>query len=171
MSFVFSTLFLGTYKTFCLFTVLLFCSSSLSLEELTAGIGGGPLQVILSLMLSTQATLDLSTHQDMLQFAGNLIAGKSQGNAGSLHTPGHAAVTGNFITGTSSRTRLHWISTHQGMLQFAGNFTTGTSCSTRLHWISTHQGMLQFAGNFITGTSSSTRLHWISTHQGMLHFA
>ncbi|KAK7109044.1 hypothetical protein V1264_013160 [Littorina saxatilis] len=52
-------------------------SSSLSLEELTAGIGGGPLQVILSLMLFTQATLDLSTHQDMLQFAGNLIAGSA----------------------------------------------------------------------------------------------
>ncbi|XP_076466851.1 LOW QUALITY PROTEIN: huntingtin-like [Babylonia areolata] len=52
-------------------------SSSMSLEELTAGIGGGPLPVILSLMLSTQATLDLPTHQDMLQLAGNLIAGSA----------------------------------------------------------------------------------------------
>ncbi|KAL8615828.1 hypothetical protein ACOMHN_048536 [Nucella lapillus] len=52
-------------------------SSSMSLEELTTGIGGGPLPVILSLMLSTQATLDLSTHQDMLQLAGNLIAGSA----------------------------------------------------------------------------------------------
>lgn len=52
-------------------------SSTLSLEELTSGIGGGPLQVILSMMLSTQSTLDLSTHQDMLQLAGNLIAGSA----------------------------------------------------------------------------------------------
>ena len=52
-------------------------NSSMSLEELTAGIGGGPLPVIMSLMLSSQATLDLPTHQDMLQLAGNLIAGQS----------------------------------------------------------------------------------------------
>ena len=50
--------------------------STLSLEELTSGSGGGLLPIILSLLTSSQVTLDLASHQSALQLAGNLIAGK-----------------------------------------------------------------------------------------------
>ncbi|XP_071090376.1 huntingtin-like isoform X1 [Haliotis cracherodii] len=52
-------------------------SSTFSLEELTSGSGGGPLPVILALLLSSPAALDLSTHQDLIQLAGNLLAGSA----------------------------------------------------------------------------------------------
>lgn len=49
--------------------------STLSLEELTSG-SGGLLPIILSLLTSSQVTLDLSSHQSALRLTGNLIAGK-----------------------------------------------------------------------------------------------
>ena len=47
-----------------------------SMEELTSTAGGGPLPIVLSLMLSSQAGLELTTHQDLLQLAGNMVAGQ-----------------------------------------------------------------------------------------------
>ncbi|XP_041368406.1 huntingtin-like isoform X2 [Gigantopelta aegis] len=52
-------------------------SSTFSLEDLTTGSGGGPVPVILALLVSSPTVLDLSTHQDVLQLAGNLIAGSA----------------------------------------------------------------------------------------------
>jgi len=49
--------------------------STFSLEELTSSSGGGPLSILLALLTSTNAMLDLNTHQVALQLAGNLIAG------------------------------------------------------------------------------------------------
>ncbi|GFO37998.1 huntingtin-like [Plakobranchus ocellatus] len=49
--------------------------SASSMEELTSTAGGGPLPIVLSLMLSSQAGLELTTHQDLLLLAGNMIAG------------------------------------------------------------------------------------------------
>ena len=46
------------------------------MEELTSTAGGGPLPIVLSLMLSAQAGLELTTHQDLLQLAGNIVAGQ-----------------------------------------------------------------------------------------------
>lgn len=43
---------------------------------MSAGSGGGPLTIILPLLMSTNVSLDLATHSDTLQFAGNLVAGK-----------------------------------------------------------------------------------------------
>ncbi|KAK3095770.1 hypothetical protein FSP39_018831 [Pinctada imbricata] len=51
--------------------------SSSSLEELSAGSGGGPLTILLCLLTSTSVSLDLLAHNDALQFAGNLVAGSA----------------------------------------------------------------------------------------------
>ena len=45
------------------------------MDELTAVGGGGPLPIVMSLMLSTPAGLEITTHNDLLQLAGNLAAG------------------------------------------------------------------------------------------------
>ncbi|XP_070540509.1 huntingtin-like isoform X2 [Ptychodera flava] len=50
-------------------------TSTVSLEELNTGSGGGVLPLILSLLTSSSLPLDLSTHQDALLLAGNLMAG------------------------------------------------------------------------------------------------
>ncbi|XP_056004424.1 huntingtin-like isoform X2 [Ostrea edulis] len=50
-------------------------SSTFSVDEMSAGSGGGPLTIILPLLMSTNVSLDLATHSDTLQFAGNLVAG------------------------------------------------------------------------------------------------
>ncbi|KAK3589444.1 hypothetical protein CHS0354_020780 [Potamilus streckersoni] len=50
-------------------------SSSLSLDELNPGSGGGPLPIILSLLISSSVSHDIASHQTALQLAGNLIAG------------------------------------------------------------------------------------------------
>ncbi|XP_060568114.1 huntingtin-like isoform X3 [Ruditapes philippinarum] len=52
-------------------------SSTFSLDELTSSTGGGPLPLILSLLTSSSVTLDLTTHQMVLQLAGNLVAGSA----------------------------------------------------------------------------------------------
>ncbi|XP_053407184.1 huntingtin-like isoform X2 [Mercenaria mercenaria] len=52
-------------------------SSTFSLDELTSSTGGGPLPLILSLLTSSAVTFDLSTHQMVLQLAGNLVAGSA----------------------------------------------------------------------------------------------
>ncbi|RUS73694.1 hypothetical protein EGW08_018541 [Elysia chlorotica] len=54
--------------------------SASSMEELTSTAGGGPLPIVLSLMLSSQAGLELTTHQDLLQLAGNMVAGAAYKN-------------------------------------------------------------------------------------------
>ncbi|XP_005093645.2 huntingtin [Aplysia californica] len=54
--------------------------SASSMDELTAASGGGPLPIVMSLMLSSQAGLELTTHQDLLQLAGNLVAGAAYKN-------------------------------------------------------------------------------------------
>ncbi|XP_066278564.1 huntingtin-like isoform X4 [Branchiostoma lanceolatum] len=50
-------------------------SSQLSMEESITGSGGGPLPMVLSLLLSSWLPLDLAAHQDALLLAGNLLAG------------------------------------------------------------------------------------------------
>ncbi|KAL3864910.1 hypothetical protein ACJMK2_006556 [Sinanodonta woodiana] len=50
-------------------------SSSLSLDELNPGSGGGPLPIVLSLLTSSSVSHDIASHQTALQLAGNLIAG------------------------------------------------------------------------------------------------
>ncbi|CAG5125625.1 unnamed protein product, partial [Candidula unifasciata] len=54
--------------------------SASSMDELTSASGGGPLPIVLSLMLASQAGLELTTHQDLLQLAGNLVAGAAYKN-------------------------------------------------------------------------------------------
>ena len=55
--------------------ILTWFSSTFSLEELTNSSGGGPLPTVLALLTGTGLTLDLTSHQQALQVAGNLIAG------------------------------------------------------------------------------------------------
>ncbi|CAL1538264.1 unnamed protein product [Lymnaea stagnalis] len=54
--------------------------SASSMDELTSASGGGPLPIVLSLMLSSQAGLELTTHQDLLELAGNLVCGAAYKN-------------------------------------------------------------------------------------------
>ena len=49
--------------------------SGLSVEELGAGSGSGPLPIVLSLLTSSSLALDLTAHQDALHLTGNLFAG------------------------------------------------------------------------------------------------
>ncbi|XP_013398873.1 huntingtin [Lingula anatina] len=51
-------------------------TSSISVDELTSS-GCGPLSIVLSLLTSSVAALDIAAHQDALQLAGNLFAGAS----------------------------------------------------------------------------------------------
>lgn len=46
-----------------------------SMDELTSASGGGPLPVVMALMLSSPAGLELTTLQDLMQLAGNLVSG------------------------------------------------------------------------------------------------
>ncbi|KAH9487495.1 hypothetical protein Btru_075739 [Bulinus truncatus] len=81
--------------------------SASSMDELTSASGGGPLPIVLSLLLSSQAGLELTTHQDLLQLAGNLICGAAYKNLQSVEVnektsgsgdDGHwAAVTDRFL--------------------------------------------------------------------------
>ncbi|XP_061171379.1 huntingtin-like isoform X1 [Saccostrea echinata] len=50
-------------------------SGTFSLDEMSAGSGGGALTIILPLLTSSNVSLDLAAHSDTLQFAGNLVAG------------------------------------------------------------------------------------------------
>ncbi|XP_077992227.1 huntingtin-like [Glandiceps talaboti] len=50
-------------------------TSTVSLEELNTGSGGGALPLVLSLLTSSSLPLDLSAHQDALLLAANLMAG------------------------------------------------------------------------------------------------
>ncbi|XP_055860312.1 huntingtin-like [Biomphalaria glabrata] len=58
--------------------------SASSMDELTTASGGGPLPIVLSLLFSSQAGLELTTHQDLLQLAGNLICGAAYRNLQSI---------------------------------------------------------------------------------------
>jgi len=49
--------------------------SAQSEESCSPGGGGGPLQLIVSLLTASPLSLDLSAHVDMLQLAGTLFAG------------------------------------------------------------------------------------------------
>ncbi|ESO95031.1 hypothetical protein LOTGIDRAFT_160793 [Lottia gigantea] len=52
-------------------------SSTFSLEELSSATGSGPLPMILSILMSSPVGLDISSHQDVLQLTGNLMAGSA----------------------------------------------------------------------------------------------
>ncbi|XP_050396465.2 huntingtin [Patella vulgata] len=52
-------------------------SSTFSLEELSSSTGGGPLPMVISVLMSSSVALDLSAHQDVLQLTGNLMAGSA----------------------------------------------------------------------------------------------
>lgn len=49
----------------------------MSMEELRLGSGGGPLNLVISLVTHSPLSLDLSVHQDLLRLAGNLLSGAS----------------------------------------------------------------------------------------------
>lgn len=53
-------------------------STSSATEEISVNVGtsgGGPLSLVLSLLTSSRVTLDLGAQVDLLQLAGNLLAG------------------------------------------------------------------------------------------------
>lgn len=52
--------------------------STYSIDEMTAGSGGGLLTIVLSLLTSHMVSLDITAHNDALKLAGNLVAGKSR---------------------------------------------------------------------------------------------
>lgn len=49
--------------------------SSMGLDDVLSGYGGGTLPIILDILTSSHISLDLSAHQDALVLAGNLFSG------------------------------------------------------------------------------------------------